>query len=59
MTIEKRKKLEQALKEEEMLKDALEFNYYNKEKRTRAYFALKKVQLFILKLYLEDKNEQR
>jgi hypothetical protein len=59
MTRENKIKLKQARREEELLKDALEFNYFSRERRTKAFKALKKVQLYILKLYLEDENDEQ
>ena len=59
MNKEIRDKIKKAKRQENILKDALEFNYFNKEARARVFKDLKAVQIYILKLYLEDKNESR
>ena len=51
-------KIKKAKRQENILKDALEFNYFNKEARRRVFEDLKKVQIYILELYLEDKNDK-
>lgn len=53
------KKIRQARFEENVIKAALNYNYFDKRARTRNFKALKKIQLEILKLYLEEKNENK
>lgn len=53
-----RMKIYKAKRDEEIIKDALEYNYFDKKARKRNFEALKKVQIHILKLYLEDKKDE-
>ena len=58
MNAEIRQKIKKAKREEVLLKDALEYNYFNRNARARIFKELKKVQLYILKLYMEDSNDK-
>lgn len=58
MNSEIRQKIKKAKREEVLLKDALEYNYFNRNARARVFKELKKVQLYILRLYMEDNNDK-